>query len=141
MLQNSDEKWFCLKCISDSLPFCDKSTPLVFNSVLSSTEKRKFPSNLNPLKNSVAGNDNSNYKYYDPIEFVSQKFNATHFSLFHLNISSLSKHFDELTSLLPDLLFNFSVIGITETGFQSKLPSSNCNLNGYTFFIYANRKQ
>ncbi|XP_057290925.1 uncharacterized protein LOC130613625 [Hydractinia symbiolongicarpus] len=71
--------------------------------------------------------------FYDSVEFVSQNFNSSYFSLFHLNISSLSKHFNDLTYLLSDLNFNFSAIGITETGLQSKSPSLNCNLNGYTF--------
>ncbi|XP_057295684.1 uncharacterized protein LOC130624132 [Hydractinia symbiolongicarpus] len=133
MLQNSNDNWFCLKCINDSLAFNDKSTPLVFNYALSSTEKRKFLSNLNTLNNSPSENDNTNCKYYDSVEFVSQNFNSSYFSLFHLNISSLSKHFNDLTYLLSDLNFNFSAIGITETGFQSKSPSLNCNLNGYTF--------
>ena len=39
----------------------------------------------------------------------------TNFSVFHLNIASMSKHFNKLGSLLAQLKSNFSFIGISET--------------------------
>ena len=42
--------------------------------------------------------------------------NPTDTSAFHLNIASISKHFDELSTLLALLKCNFSFIGISETG-------------------------
>ena len=50
-----------------------------------------------------------------------------------MNIASLSKHCDELNSLLGQFGHDFSIIGITETGFQINIPSSNCNLDGYSY--------
>ena len=40
---------------------------------------------------------------------------SSNFSAFHLNIASISKHFDELGDLLAQLNYNFSCIGISET--------------------------
>jgi len=39
----------------------------------------------------------------------------TNFSVFHLNIASMPKHFDELRTLLAQLDCKFSFIGISET--------------------------
>ena len=52
---------------------------------------------------------------------------------FHLNIASLPKHFDELKSLLNQTGHDFSIIGLTETAFQSNIPPANCHLDGYSF--------
>ena len=56
------------------------------------------------------------------------------FPLFHLNIASLSLHFDDLKSLLSQLGHDFGIVGITETKFQSTVPPINCDLTGYFFF-------
>ena len=69
-------------------------------------------------------------KYYEPNEFSSLQINSDKFSLFHMNIVSLSKHIDEL---LGQLGHDFSVVGITETGFQTNIPPVNCDLPGYSF--------
>jgi len=54
------------------------------------------------------------------------------FSLFHCNIRSLSKHFDEFSNLLASLKNQFSVIGISETKLN---PNSlgNIDLPDYNF--------
>ena len=54
--------------------------------------------------------------------------------MFHLNIASLTRHFDELKALLGQLGHGFSIIGITEeTGFQNNIPLTNCDLPGYHY--------
>ena len=58
-----------------------------------------------------------NCKYYHSEEFTKQFSGSKCFSAFHLNIASLSKHFDELQTLLSHLGVNFSFIGITESKF------------------------
>ena len=71
--------------------------------------------------------------YYHENSFnkhVVQKINQnsekkeSHLSLFHTNIKSLSKHFDELELYLESLNYNFSFIGLTETW----LNDNNCDL-------------
>ena len=62
----------------------------------------------------------------------SLKLPSSAFSLFHMNIRSLSAHFDELLQLLGTFKFNFDVIGISET--KEKLSDgflSNVTLPGY----------
>ena len=72
-----------------------------------------------------------NCKYYDSEGFIEQFSNYKCFSAFHLNISSLTKLFDELQTLLS-LYVNFSVIGITERKFlKNTQPSINFSLQNY----------
>ena len=40
---------------------------------------------------------------------------SKYFALFHTNVRSLAKHFNELQSLLSTLQSKFDVIGISET--------------------------
>lgn len=126
----------CLKCIQNALPFVDISTPLSHSCLTSSVERKNFLSQLNSF---VTNNSNDiigggvNCKYYSSCDFNSHNFNSMCFSIFHLNITSLSKHFNELNSLFCELGHNFSVIGITETGFKSTTPIINCHLEGFTF--------
>ena len=46
--------------------------------------------------------DLTNSKYYTPCEFVSTKFSRDNFSMFHIDIASLSLHFEDLKILLGD---------------------------------------
>ena len=119
-LKNSEEKWFCTACIMSIFPFNSKSNYNIKNNKDISSIKSYFTelnsineSNENGAEN-VAG---INCKYYDSEEFIENISNSKCFSAFHLNISSLTKHFDELQTLLSLLDVNFSVIGITETKF------------------------
>ena len=57
-----------------------------------------------------------NCKYLSIDEFCNSNFdNCNSFSVFHMNVASLSKHFDELTTMLSLLNFKFDIIGLTET--------------------------
>jgi len=60
-------------------------------------------------------------------------FSKLNFSAFHLNISSLSRHFDEFNALLGILNINFSVIGISESRFlEHSPPIFNFSLDGFS---------
>ena len=55
-------------------------------------------------------------KYYDITDFMSlNRSLSKYFALFHTNVRSLAKHFNELQSLLSTLQSKFDVIGISET--------------------------
>ena len=55
------------------------------------------------------------------------------FSTFHLNISSLSRNFDELNALLAQLGFDFSIIGISESRLLMHNASVfNFSIEGYS---------
>ena len=72
-------------------------------------------------------------RYYTPAEFLSSNPSINSFSILHLNISSLSKHIDELRSLLAVLDHPFDVLAITETRLRDQNPTSNIDLIGYEF--------
>lgn len=124
--------------INDTLPL-GKTSSLSYSSILfppPPKKKKKFLSQLNSL--SITNSDELdsgriNCKYYDSYEFRDKKIDSSCFSLFHMNISSLSKHFDELHALIGDLKHNFSVIGICETGFNSSTAPINCDLEGFSY--------
>ena len=74
--------------------------------------------------------------YYDIKSILDSKFKTKdHFSIFHLNIASLSKHKSDLETLLTILNFNFDVITITETKIEaSKQPIFEITLRNYNLF-------
>ena len=126
---NSD-KWCCLSCTDFALPFHNQRYEQTEDicATSSSNVNEKLKSLLKELNNVVSGisNDNEDIletqfhsnrcSYLDCNEFNSLYLKTpTNFSSFHLNIASLSKHFDELTCMLAQLNCNFSVIGISET--------------------------
>ena len=75
-----------------------------------------------------------NSDYYDLINFPKIRTTADSFSIFHLNLRSLTAHFHELQLLLSALKLNFDVIGISETKEQSSGFLSNVDLDGYIFY-------
>ena len=63
------------------------------------------------------------------------------FSLFYVNITSLSKHFDELHSLLCSTKIPFDVIGVTETKqLVNKDFLINVNIGDYWLHIQTDKK-
>ena len=135
-LQKSSEVWFCTKCVAENLPFGLTASPLNFNKSLSSVEIKEFLAELNSLEFDEAITETMsgvNCKYYDANDFSNLDSGSNNFSLFHLNIAFLSKHFDELRVLLGQLGHGFNIIGITETGFQNNIPLTNCDLPGYNY--------
>ena len=56
-----------------------------------------------------------NSKYYDIISFPQIRKTNGSFSLFHVNLRSLSAHLDELQLPLTALKLKFYIIGISET--------------------------
>ena len=81
-----------------------------------------------------------NFNYYSTHDFhnnteIKESLNQNTFSILHCNIRSLSANFDNFISLLADLDYPFSIIGLSENKFN-KLQSDNvCNtdLPGYNF--------
>ena len=59
------------------------------------------------------------------------------FGLFHVNITSLNAHIDDLKSVMARLNFNFDIIGISEHKIlKDTSPSNNINISGYKEFTY-----
>ena len=73
-------------------------------------------------------------KYFSPSEFLTAKIPRKSFSMLHLNILSLSAHFDELKTLIDILNHPFDIIGITETRIkEGHDPLIDVTLDGYEF--------
>ena len=78
--------------------------------------------------------DSVESKHYIPDEFTAFKISKQCFSVFHLNIASLSGHIDDLKAHLALLDHPFNTIGITETKiFDDCEPISNIKLDNYQF--------
>ena len=72
-------------------------------------------------------------RYLDCREFNLLAHKLDSLSFFHLNINSLSKHFDNLLTLCNDLKTQFKIIALTET----RLTSLNKSLNNFSFSEYS----
>jgi len=73
-------------------------------------------------------------KYLGRDDFKLSFSKAKKLSMFNINISSLPKHLEDLTSLIEDLQYDFKIIAISETRLvKSKDSFQNLSIPGYTF--------
>ena len=79
-----------------------------------------------------------NSQYYDIKKFNKAKIDKkSSLGLFHVNISSLNAHIDDLREVLTRLDFDFDVIGISEHRIKKgQKPSNNCDIQGYEEFEF-----
>ena len=143
--------WECTSCCAKILPF----SSLDRENLCATLQAKDLPFGdhiaLNPsfsiqsLLDDIRGHDNfhnsdyvcdlTNSKYYTPSEFLAAKFPKDSFSMFHINIASLSCHIDDLKSFLSLLDHPFDVIAVTETKIkEDDVPISNFSIEGYNFF-------
>ena len=148
---DNSKHWICIKCtiINNSLlfPFTLESDEVVVGlngislpSLADSLPSFEISSTLTNLTNLSDYDTDENLNLniisqYCPVEEVaSVAVPDTDLFLFHMNIRSLSLHFDELDPLLTCLNVNFQVIGFSEiktsVGSQSK---ANNEFPGYKF--------
>ena len=79
---------------------------------------------------------NSNYSDINQLNSMKLDLPSS-FSLFHVNISSLNAHIDDLRSVLSRMMFNFDIIGISEHKIRKdNLPSNNIDISGYKEFVF-----
>ena len=109
---------------------------------------RKFVKECEVIEKELSSNNDDNCeeelsstvnsKYYNVKNFNSVKIDiSSSFGLFHVNIASLNKHFDDLHELLSRLKYDFDIIGISEHKIgKDSLPSNNISLPGYDEFIF-----
>ena len=125
-------------CISSSLPFSLQAKDTLFSNLTPpsftiQTLLDKMPGNRDEQTDDFLS-DTILSKYYSSSEFLKAKFPKHPFSMFHLNIASLSAHFDELKTLLTVLNHPFDVIGISETRIKEGFdPLIDVTLDGYDF--------
>ena len=141
--------WICTSCTMNVLPFSnvnDESMKLANQGLCDADIDfivDKCPSfSIQSLLDEMPGQkiDTDQFmsntilsKYYTASDFLSAKFSNKIFSIFHLNISSLQKHIDELRSMLTCINSNFDVICISETRLLDEVPLSNVQIDGYDF--------
>ena len=115
-LKHSDTAWYCISCLKKEIPFNvldDKDLEKVYSGkhIVPFTKNKieKFTEKVNKFLNEVAENE-INCSYLDVEELnlkTASKLNKS-FSVFHLNISSLPYHFDELEELLKQINLKFA---------------------------------
>lgn len=139
--------WLCKLCKTKAFPFCDLSEQLPIGKDISSL--KSYFNHLNSMSDKFSNFDfdtdesdfddhvaKINCKYYNPDDFISLPSKKKSLSCFHLNITSLDKHFDNLYSLLSKLNHQFDILGITETRFQSPFDSSSSNISFHGYKHY-----
>ena len=144
-ITKSKEPQVCLKCKEETIPFQALDDQQFFAAVNKGINRdlddlstifpsdclKAFYKEINTFyqsnnENEEGGLAGIDCKYFDieSFDFVPHKKNL---SFFHLNIASLSKHKDELDTILSLLGFKFDFIGITETKIQTTSNSKVCN--------------
>ena len=155
--------WICIQCNSSIFPFFDLTTDdllkLSFNSNSSCLCSSRIDSlkldslpcfdivtslskiqTLNNIDIDQQLPNQTNFSYYSIHDFhdnsvIRSSKNNNSFSLLHCNIRSLVRNSDKLYSLLHDLQYPFSIIGLSETKIKSDqdLLLGNISLPGYDF--------
>ena len=141
-LDQCSDLWFCAVCLSESLPFSpdinmpDVLTKSPFTELFSQLNQR-FESIQEPEDDDEVDELNvlTKCSYMDIAELNKRcSGSKINFSLFHLNIASLSLNFENLISALYSLDHKFDVIGVSETRIQKSVGcSSNINIDNYSF--------
>ena len=150
-----DNSTICITCQIENIPF-QNLTDLQFTAVnkglitdtevlqeisVTSTNIKSFfkeMNNQNPFNFFEADEEGNacliNCNYVDLCNFNHKK-KKNVFSLFHTNIGSLSKHKEELETVLTMLDFKFDVIGISESKLKKNVkPNFDIEIEGYKCF-------
>ena len=132
MFKSTVDPWFCitctpniLPCTPNILPFCNrhgkvKETITTPTNISHLNELFHLIRNINNLtdesSNDGTNSLNVNNKYRDPEYFCNLPDNikSKSLSIFHHNVCSLSKNFDQLHALLTERDIDFDFIGIIE---------------------------
>ena len=143
-LQKSSAAWYCIKCSEEIYPFSNISNEELFETNQGKNIKFKVFTQKNSEQNidlidtlNKAMDDPDSKmmtaKYYE-LDEISDLLSSTspNRSFFHLNISSLTFHFDELLVLTAENKLNFDFLGISETRLKLNRNSLNpISMPGY----------
>ena len=137
MRENSH--WYCMLCTKTFLPYSllndNEFKQIVIGRQVKFTHIAK-PAISNTENFIKAINSENKLTKYFAIKDLNSTFNniGSPFSLFHLNINSLSFHFDELDSLISKSENDSQIIGISETRLQ-KTQETTANIQLENFNI------
>ena len=119
-LMRENSHWYCMLCFETFLPYSVLNDNEFKQTVIG--KQVKFTHITKPAISNTenfikAINSENNITKYFTIKDLNSTFNdiGSPFSLFYLNINSLSFHFDELESLISKSKNDFQIIGISET--------------------------
>ena len=150
-LLKSPSAWFCTKCFEDIVPFGTISNEELFKTnqgfrikftVLTKHHTPPSQDLIDQLNEAIGdpSSDTVSSKYYKPCELLSLLNNSK--NVFHLNISSLSFHIEELTTHISEHNLTFDIFGVSETKLRlNKAPlnfeftATECNNGGTAIYI------
>ena len=143
-LKGKNEKWICFNCISKQMPFSSTDNNDLYlemenkANLVNPTPSFSIQSLLDEMPGQNFETDEFmgetiSSQYFTPAEFIGCKLPPNKFTMLHINISSLSKHIDELRNLLLALSHPFDIIGVTETRLHSDDFAVNIEIPGYVF--------
>ena len=103
--------WYCIKCFENIIPFSDISNDELYETNVGMkmtfkalTRKQNFQNQdiIEKLNNAMDNPETEilSSKFFEPHELTPPLKNKESISFFHLNISSLSFHFEEFSTLL-----------------------------------------
>ena len=119
MLKQDESPWSCIKCTENIFPLIQADPPANNHNHLA-TKQQEIINALNEITDDPENIPSS--KYYTPDEFNENvTFSTKDFLLLHLNISSLSFHYEDLHNFLVNMPTKPSIFGISE----SKLKKGN----------------
>ena len=143
-LQKRSFAWYCVKCFEDIIPFSTISDHELFQTNKGKKIKFKVLTKKNILTNHDLIDKLNNAmddpesemlssKYYETKEMANLFKNTNkHISFFHLSISSLPFHFEELSTLITEHNLNFDFLGISESRLKlNQNPLTSIQLPGY----------
>ena len=142
MLKSTADPWFCISCTSNILPFCNrhgeaKETITPPTNLYHHNGLFQLIKNLNNLTDESSNDDTNSLilDLGDPEYFCNFQGNikSKSLSIFHQNVCSLSKTFDQLHALLTELDIDFDFIGITE----SRISKTNFSPTNIALANYA----
>ena len=129
--------WYCMLCTKTFLRYSVLNDNEFKQTVIAKQVKFTYISKsvISNTENFIkAINSENNFTKYFTIKDLNSAFNdiGNPFSLFHLNMNSLSFHYDELESLISESKNDFQIIGISETRLKkTQETTTNIHLKNY----------
>ena len=126
MLKKDNSQWFCIVCMKELFPFSNLNDKEFITTTLGkqikftsiskkrNSDKTIFTNLINTESDNTVEENIS--KYFEPSDISIPESNIkTTLNTFHLNISSLPAHVNELQNLLSTCSVDFDIIGISES--------------------------
>ena len=131
LLKSENEFWYCILCASEILPFSTVNLVMSLPKGKLNKPTGALINHMNQLNNFTDDEKenelklpNCKYRDIDYFQKLSRNFKRKTLSFFPMNVSSLTKNFDDFNMLLYDLSVNFDILAITESRIKKNSSSS-----------------